>query len=46
MTWTEYIEQYSVGKSDDDYHLSQEDVLVSLMWGSQALQHRTASQNF
>lgn len=38
VTWTEYIEQYSVGKSDDDYHLSQEDVLVSLMWGSQALQ--------
>jgi len=38
VTWTEYIEQYSVGKSDDNYYLSQEDVLVSLMWGSQALQ--------
>ena len=38
VTWTEYFENVSAGKTDDDWHFSQEDVLVSLMWGSQALQ--------
>lgn len=38
ITWTDYIENISVGKTDDDYHLSQEDILVNLMWGSQILQ--------
>lgn len=38
VTWKEYIETISVGKSDDDWHFSQEDVLVNLMWGSQVLQ--------
>ena len=37
-TWTDYIENITAGKTDDDYFLSQEDVLVSLMWGSQVLQ--------
>ena len=43
ITWTDYIENSSVGKTDDDWYFSQEDVLVSLMWGSQALQ-RIAQQ--
>lgn len=43
VTWTEYIENISNGKTNDNYRLSQEDVLVSLMWGSQALQ-RIAQQ--
>ena len=43
VTWTDYIEHISTGKTDDDWHFSQEDVLVSLMWGSQALQ-RIAQQ--
>lgn len=38
VTWTEYIENISIGKTDDNYFLSQDDVLVALMWGSQALQ--------
>lgn len=38
VTWTDYIENISDGKTDDDYFLSQEDVLVNLMWGSQVLQ--------
>lgn len=37
-TWREYIENISVGKTDDDYHFSQEDMRVNLMWGSQVLQ--------
>ena len=43
ITWTDYIENISIGKTDDDWRFSQEDVLVSLMWGSQALQ-RIAQQ--
>jgi len=43
ITWTDYIENISVGKTSDDWRFSQEDVLVSLMWGSQALQ-RIAQQ--
>ena len=38
VTWKEYIEKISAGKSDDNWHFSQEDVQVNLMWGSQVLQ--------
>ncbi|MCD8166495.1 MAG: alpha-mannosidase [Bacteroides sp.] len=38
VTWREYFEHISNGKTDDNYHLSQEDIRVSLMWGSQVLQ--------
>jgi alpha-mannosidase len=38
VTWREYFENISNGKTGDDYRLSQEDVRVSLMWGSQVLQ--------
>ena len=37
-TWSEYIEKYSPGMSDDDWHVSQDDFRVALMWGSQVLQ--------
>jgi alpha-mannosidase len=38
VTWREYFENISNGRSGDDYQFSQEDVRVSLMWGSQVLQ--------
>ncbi|MBK5720012.1 alpha-mannosidase [Dysgonomonas sp. Marseille-P4677] len=38
VTWKDYIENISEGKSDDNWHFSQENVLVNLMWGSQVLQ--------
>ncbi|MDR0824045.1 MAG: glycosyl hydrolase-related protein [Prevotella sp.] len=38
VTWKEYIENISDGKSNDDWHFSQENILVNLMWGSQVLQ--------
>ena len=38
VTWKEYFENISNGKTNDDYRLSQEDIRVSLMWGSQVLQ--------
>lgn len=38
VTWTEYFENISSGHTDDDWHFSQDDVRVNLMWGSQALQ--------
>lgn len=38
VTWKQYIEQISPGKTDDDWHFSQEDVQVNLMWGSPILQ--------
>jgi alpha-mannosidase len=38
ITWKDYIENISVGKTNDDYHFTQEDMRVSLMWGSQVLQ--------
>jgi alpha-mannosidase len=38
VTWKEYFEKVSDGKSTDNWQFSQEDVLVSLMWGSQVLQ--------
>lgn len=36
--WRDYIRHISVGKTDDDWHFSQEDVRPCLMWGSQVLQ--------
>lgn len=36
--WRDYVERVSVGKTDDDWRFSQEDVLPCLMWGSQVLQ--------
>ncbi len=38
ITWKEYIETISIGKTNDNWRFSQEDVLVNLMWGSQVLQ--------
>lgn len=38
IRWKDYIEKISVGKTDDDWHFSQEDMRVNLMWGSQVLQ--------
>jgi alpha-mannosidase len=38
VTWREYFENISAGKTGDDYRFSQEDVRASLMWGSQVLQ--------
>ena len=38
VTWREYFENISSGRTHDDYRFSQEDVRVSLMWGSQVLQ--------
>ena len=37
-TWRDYIKNHSIGATSDDWHFTQEDVLVSLMWGSQVLQ--------
>ena len=37
-TFRDYIANISNGKTTDDFHFTQEDVLVSLMWGSQVLQ--------
>lgn len=38
QTWRNYIENVTPGKTDDDWHFTQEDVLPGLMWGSQVLQ--------
>lgn len=38
ICWTDYIERISEGKSHDDWHFSQNDVRVALMWGSQVMQ--------
>lgn len=43
-TWREYFRQVTPGKSDDDWHFTQEDVKPGLMWGSQVLQ-RIAQQS-
>lgn len=43
VTWKEYIENISSLKTTDNKHFTQEDMLVSLMWGSQVLQ-RIAQQ--
>ncbi|MEA4983144.1 MAG: glycoside hydrolase family 38 C-terminal domain-containing protein [Paludibacter sp.] len=38
LTWKEYFENVSSGETEDNWHFSQEDILVNLMWGSQVLQ--------
>lgn len=38
VTWREYFESVTAGETADSYCMSQEDVRVSLMWGSQVLQ--------
>lgn len=38
VTWKDYIENLSVGKTNDDYHFTQEEMRVNLMWGSQVMQ--------
>ena len=38
ITWRDYIENVSIGKTDDNWYFSQEDIHVNLMWGSQVLQ--------
>lgn len=43
VTWREYFEQVTDRTTTDDYRMPQEDVRVSLMWGSQVLQ-RIAQQ--
>ena len=37
-TWRGYIEHHTPGKTSDNWHFSQEDVLTSLTWGGQVLQ--------
>lgn len=39
VRWKDYFENISVGKTNDDWHFSQEDMHVNLMWGSQILQN-------
>jgi alpha-mannosidase len=36
-TWRNYIKNCSVGVTADDWHFTQEDVLVSLAWGTEVL---------
>lgn len=38
VTWKDYFENISIGKTDDNWHFSQEDMRVNLMWGSQVMQ--------
>lgn len=38
VTWKDYIENRSTGHTDDNWHFTQEDMHVNLMWGSQVLQ--------
>jgi alpha-mannosidase len=42
-TWTDYVANYSIKTPKEDWKFSQEDVLTSLVWGSQILQ-RIAQQ--
>jgi alpha-mannosidase len=37
-TWRDYFANASIGKATQDWHFSQEDMQVSLVWGSQILQ--------
>lgn len=41
VTWREYFEKYALDSDISDWHFTQEDVKVSLMWGSQVLQRLT-----
>jgi alpha-mannosidase len=43
-TWRGYIRRVTSGKTDDNWHFSQEDVKPGLMWGAQVLQ-RIAQQS-
>jgi len=36
-TWRNYFANYSIGTPDEDWHFSQEDVLTSLVWGSEVM---------
>ncbi|MEO6148892.1 MAG: glycoside hydrolase family 38 C-terminal domain-containing protein, partial [Mucilaginibacter sp.] len=38
-TWRNYFENVAIKKPTQDWKFSQEDVLVSLVWGSQVMQH-------
>ena len=38
VTWSEYFEHVWDGRTDGAWHLTQEDIEVNLMWGSQVLQ--------
>lgn len=38
ITWTNYFDSIAPKKSKLNWHLTQEDILVNLMWGSQVLQ--------
>ena len=38
VTWSEYFERVWDGRVEDTWHLTQEDIQVNLMWGSQVLQ--------
>ncbi|MDR3142781.1 MAG: glycoside hydrolase [Tannerellaceae bacterium] len=49
-TWRNYIANFTAGATNDDWHFTQEDVLTSLVWGSQVMQTlaqevRTAENN-
>lgn len=37
-TWRNYIENYSIGFTADNWNFTQEDMLVSLVWGAQVIQ--------
>lgn len=43
VTWSEYFERVWDGRTDGSWMVTQEDILVNLMWGSQVLQ-RVARQ--
>ena len=38
VRWTDYIEKHTPGRTDDDWHMTQEDLRPALMWGSQVMQ--------
>ncbi|GGF24334.1 glycoside hydrolase family 38 C-terminal domain-containing protein [Echinicola rosea] len=38
VTWTNYFENIAISEAEDVWDFSQEDVLVSLVWGSQVMQ--------
>ncbi len=40
-TWRNYIANYSMGSTGNNWHFTQEDVLTSLVWGSQVMNKLT-----
>src|SRR5690606_27847250 len=36
-TWRDYIANFSIGTPEEDWHFTQEDVLTSLVWGSEVM---------